>query len=91
MVGQLSQLVNSERSMVAFRIIPIADFNEITFHHLEVIQVHLSRTRQYPICYNRSFGINFNSTTDMTEGILEETLTTTALTRLQIKTGEVDL
>jgi len=60
-VGQLSHM-NSERSMVAFRIIPITDFNEVTFHHLEVIQVHLSRTRGHIVSQNDgSYSGNFTS------------------------------
>lgn len=50
-VGRLS-VFNDERNLIAFRVIPITDYNEVTFHHLEVINVHLYRVRpsnnQYP-------------------------------------------
>lgn len=48
LIGHL-QSFNGEKSLVAFRVIPITDFNEVTFHHLEVIQVHLANTRPAPV------------------------------------------
>jgi replication factor A2 len=43
-VGNLRSF-HQKRSVVAFRITPIKDFNEITYHFLETIYVHLQRTR----------------------------------------------
>jgi len=34
-----------KRSVVGFKVIPITDFNELTYHFLEVIHVHLYHTR----------------------------------------------
>jgi len=42
-IGHLRSFLNS-RSVLAFRIIPITNFNEVTFHHLDVIYVHLYNT-----------------------------------------------
>jgi hypothetical protein len=36
---------NDKKSVVAYRIVPIVDFNEITYHFLECIHVHLQNTR----------------------------------------------
>jgi len=44
-VGHLRSF-HGKRSVVAFRIHPISDFNEITYHNLEVLYVHLHNTRQ---------------------------------------------
>jgi replication factor A2 len=34
-----------ERNINGFRLLPVGDFNEITFHMLDTIHVHLSNTR----------------------------------------------
>jgi len=39
---------NNERSLVAMHIAPVTDFNEITFHGLEVIAVHLEASKSNP-------------------------------------------
>jgi len=41
-IGSLRSF-NEQRSVVAYRMIPIDNFNELTYHHLEVIYVHLTR------------------------------------------------
>jgi len=38
----------SEKSVVGFQLIPVTDFNEITFHMLDVIHCHLLNTRGAP-------------------------------------------
>jgi len=43
-IGNLRSF-NNQRSVGAFRIQLVEDFNEITYHFLEVIQVHLHNTR----------------------------------------------
>jgi hypothetical protein len=43
-VGHLRSFAN-KRSVVAFRIQPITDSNEITYHYLETLYVHLGNTR----------------------------------------------
>jgi len=59
-VGHL-RAFGGERSLVAFRVIPITDFNEVTFHHLEVIQVHLFNTRPSPVSQGGYSNNNTNS------------------------------
>jgi hypothetical protein len=39
------------RSVVGFQLLPITDFNEITFHYLEVIAVHLRNTQGVCMCF----------------------------------------
>jgi replication factor A2 len=39
------RVFNGERSLVSMQIIPIRDFNEVTFHGLEVIATHLAATK----------------------------------------------
>jgi len=46
-VGQLRSF-NHTRSLVAFNINPITDFNEYTFHFIEVVHTHLRNTRGKP-------------------------------------------
>jgi len=43
-VGHLRSFHN-QRSIVAFRIQPVVDFNEITYHQLEAVYAHLSNTK----------------------------------------------
>jgi len=43
-VGSLRSF-NNKRNIVAFRIQPLTDFNELTYHFLEVIYVHLFNTK----------------------------------------------
>jgi hypothetical protein len=43
-VGQL-RLFNHSRSIVAFNIQPIADYNEYTLHFIEVVHSHLRLTK----------------------------------------------
>jgi hypothetical protein len=43
-IGHLRSFM-SKRNVMAFRIIPITDFNELTMHFLEVIHAHLYNTR----------------------------------------------
>jgi len=47
-IGNLRSF-NDKKSVVAYRILPISDFNEITHHFLEVIYVHLQNTRSTPM------------------------------------------
>jgi len=47
-IGNLRSF-NDKKSVVAYRIVPIVDFNEITHHFLEVIYVHLQNTRGTPM------------------------------------------
>mmetsp|Transcript_8452 Transcript_8452/g.14249 ORF Transcript_8452/g.14249 Transcript_8452/m.14249 type:complete len:304 (+) Transcript_8452:54-965(+) len=46
-VGQLRSF-NHTRSIVAFNISPITDFNEYTFHFIEAVHTHLRNTRGKP-------------------------------------------
>mmetsp|Transcript_6835 Transcript_6835/g.15003 ORF Transcript_6835/g.15003 Transcript_6835/m.15003 type:complete len:298 (-) Transcript_6835:646-1539(-) len=46
-VGQL-RIFNHTRSVVAFNIQPIVDFNEYTFHFIECVHTHLRHTRGNP-------------------------------------------
>jgi len=39
-IGNLRSFMN-KKSIIAFRLLPITDFNEITYHFIEVIYVHL--------------------------------------------------
>jgi len=39
-IGHLRSFSN-KKSVIAFRVIPVENFNEITYHHLETIYVHL--------------------------------------------------
>ena len=43
-VGNLRSF-QGQRSLVAFRVLPVADMNEITFHNLQAIYVHLVNTK----------------------------------------------
>jgi len=43
-IGHLRSFMN-KRSIVAFRIQPLKDFNELTYHFLEVLYVHLVNTK----------------------------------------------
>ena len=43
-VGQL-RVFNHTRSIVAFTIQPIKDFNEYTYHFIEVVHTHLHLTK----------------------------------------------
>jgi len=43
---------NGKRSLVAFRLILIEDFNEITYHYLECIYAHIMSTRETPVQSN---------------------------------------
>ncbi len=56
-IGHLRAFVN-ERSLIAFRVIPITDFNEVTFHLLEVMQVHLHNTQPSPVSNNNNNNMN---------------------------------
>jgi len=58
-IGNL-RAFNSNRSLVAFRIRPITDFNELTFHLLEVIYVHLYNTRG-PLHHTGGSAVGFNN------------------------------
>jgi replication factor A2 len=40
-IGNLRTVVKGRRSLVAFRLIRVEDFNEISYHHLECIYAHL--------------------------------------------------
>lgn len=44
-VGNLRSF-NDKKSVVAFQLIPVTDFNEVTFHYLNVIATHLRFTKQ---------------------------------------------
>lgn len=44
-VGNL-RAFNDKKSVVAFQLIPVTDFNEVTFHYLNVIATHLRFTKQ---------------------------------------------
>jgi replication factor A2 len=46
-VGHMRSFQN-KRSIYASHIIPITDFNEVTYHFLEVMFVHLSSTQVIP-------------------------------------------
>merc|ERR1719482_2410070 len=46
-VGQL-RIFNHVRSVVAFNIQPITDYNEYTFHFIEVVHTHLKHTKGQP-------------------------------------------
>jgi len=46
-IGQLRSFNNS-KSVVAYNIQPIADFNEYTFHFIEVVHTHLKHTKGKP-------------------------------------------
>jgi len=69
-VGNLRTLVGSKiRSLVAFRLILVVDFNEIIYHFLECIYAHLYNT-QGPSSYTPSLStsqsnINFNLMTKL--------------------------
>lgn len=43
-IGNIRSL-NGNLAIVGFTLLPITDFNELTFHQLEVIKTHLSNTR----------------------------------------------
>ena len=44
MVGSVKSW-QGQPTMTAFKILPVTDFNEITFHMLDAIHVHLHNTR----------------------------------------------
>jgi replication factor A2 len=46
-VGNL-RAFNERRSVIGFQLLPITDFNELTFHFLNVIACHLRNTKQAP-------------------------------------------
>ena len=46
-IGQLRSF-NNQKNVVAYSINPIADFNEYTFHFLEVVHTHLRHTKGPP-------------------------------------------
>lgn len=46
-VGNL-RMLGAQVSVVGFQLLPVTDFNEITFHNLEVIHTHLQNTRGAP-------------------------------------------
>jgi replication factor A2 len=46
-IGQL-RVFNSSKSVVAYSINPVTDFNEYTFHFLEVVHTHLRHTKGAP-------------------------------------------
>ena len=46
-IGQM-RAFNNNKSIVAYAIQPIADFNEYTFHFIEVVHTHLRATRGPP-------------------------------------------
>jgi replication factor A2 len=62
-VGNLRSFMN-KRSVVAFRIQTINDFDEITFHFLEVLYVHLSFTRSVSSIPVSSTAPSFNNYTN---------------------------
>ena len=43
-IGQM-RAFNQVRSIVAFHIQPLTDFNEYTFHFIEVVHTHLRNTK----------------------------------------------
>jgi len=52
-IGNL-RVFKSKRALVAFRLIRVEDFNEITYHHLECIYVHLYNLQGGPLASNVS-------------------------------------
>jgi len=46
-IGHLRSFSN-RKSVIAFRVIPVENFNEITYHHLEAIHVHLLHKHGQP-------------------------------------------
>jgi len=42
------RLISDQRNVIAFQLIPVTDFNEITMHYLDVIYCHLKTTRGEP-------------------------------------------
>lgn len=47
-IGQL-RTFNNTRSIVAYSIQPISDFNEYTFHFIDVVHTHLRHTKGKPM------------------------------------------
>ena len=47
-IGHL-KVFNNQRSVTAFLIKPISDFNEVTHHLAEVMACHLSSTKELPV------------------------------------------
>ena len=43
-IGQLRSFNNS-KSVVAYSIVPITNFNEYTFHFIDVVHTHLKHTK----------------------------------------------
>jgi replication factor A2 len=44
-VGNIRVINSGEMSVVGFQVMPITDFNEITFHNLEALSTHLRNTK----------------------------------------------
>ena len=55
-IGHLKQF-NKQRNIVAFKIQPIEDFNEVTHHMAEVMYTHLAVTKSPPIVGVHALGI----------------------------------
>lgn len=50
-----ARAIGDKKNIVAFRLIPIVDFNELTFHFLEIIYNHLTAKRgQIQVSFSRS-------------------------------------
>ena len=44
-VGHLKSFKENSRSLIAFYLTPVTDFNEITYHMLDVIHSHLALSK----------------------------------------------
>ena len=44
-VGHLKSFKENSRSLIAFHLCPVTDFNEITYHMLDVIHSHLQLSK----------------------------------------------
>ena len=53
--GHLKSFQDNKCSIIAFSINPIKDFNEITYHMLDVIHAHLSASKVRQICFEIAF------------------------------------